>query len=176
MKLHALLAALLGLAIGQAQAINKCTGKDGRVVYQEVPCEPAAQGQQVRVFAGQGESPVAPTARPVPAHPTTQPRPVAEPAPERQARPAAASLGPQEGASTDDLVAQCLDWYRPRLKNPAGAYAGGVSRVGSVLTMTIYASNSFGGYVPKEAACEVKNGRIDHDWTKIQAQRAGWMR
>lgn len=160
------------VAAAPAWAINKCTGKDGKVVYQEMACEPAAQGQSVRVFAGQGESP----ARPVPPArtPIEQRAAPAEPAAERQPNRGAASLGPQEGASTDDLVAQCLNWYRPRLKNPAGAYADGVSRSGSVLTMTIYASNSFGGYVPKDAACEIKNGSIDHGWTKIQAERAGW--
>lgn len=167
---YALLA--LMLATSPAWAINKCTEKDGRVVYQELPCEPAAQGQSVRVFAGQGEMP----SRPVPPAraPIEQRAAPAEPVAERQPNRGAASLGPQEGASNEDLVAQCLDWYRPRLKNPAGAYAGGVSRNGSVLHMTIYASNSFGGYVPKAAACEVKNGRIDHDWTKIQSERAGW--
>jgi hypothetical protein len=74
----------------------------------------------------------------------------------------------------DDLVAQCLNWYRPRLKNPAGAYADGASRNGSVLSITVYGTNSFGGYLGKQAACEIKNGQIDHDWTKIHAQRAGW--
>lgn len=161
--------ALLYLA-SPVWAIHKCTGKDGKVVYQETPCEPGSQGAAVRVFAGQGQ----PAAQPVP--PKAERR-AAEPAPfERPAPGGAASLGPQsepEGAA-DELVAQCLNWYRPRLKNPAGAYAGGVSRRGSVLSLTVYGTNSFGGYVAKEAACEVKNGRIDHDWTRIHAQRAGW--
>lgn len=172
MRVLAITAAALSIAT-PGWAINKCTQKDGRVVYQDAACDVSSQGQSVRVFAGQGE-------------PATAPRPAAEqPAPQRDPKPqptsaprqsggGAASLGPRNDASDDDLVAQCLDWYRPRLKNPGGAYARIASRVGSVLTITIYATNSFGGYIPKEAACEVKNGRIDHDWTKIQAERAGW--
>lgn len=172
MRIPTSVAVAAALFVGEAQAINKCTQKDGKVVYQEMACEPAAQSQSVRVFAGQGE---APAVRAAPARSAAEPsEPVRAPTEDRQPKPAISSLGPQDGASTDDLVAQCLNWYRPRLKNPAGAYADGVSRVGSVLTMTIYASNSFGGYVPKDAACEVKNGRIDNDWTRIQAQRAGW--
>lgn len=160
--------ALAGTVLaGPALAINKCTGKDGRVVYQETPCKSGSQGAEVRVFAGQGESaqqPVPPKARPAPDARHEERQEPAQPA----------SLGPQSGTQSDDLIAQCLNWYRPRLKNPAGAYADGASRNGSVLTITVYGTNSFGGYVGKQAACEVKNGRIDGDWTKIHAQRAGW--
>jgi hypothetical protein len=168
---HAAVAAALLLSASYSWAIQKCTGKDGKVIYQETPCEQAAQSQSVRVFAGQGETP----ARPVPAKPAAVAE-VAPPAaaPTRPQATGAASLGPQTTTSDDDVVEQCLNWYRPRLKNPAGAYAGGVSRRGSVLSLTVYGTNSFGGYVAKEAACEVKNGRIDHDWTRIHAQRAGW--
>lgn len=161
--------ALLYLA-SPVWAIQKCTGKDGKVVYQETPCEPGSQSAAVRVFAGQGQ----PAAQAVP--PKAERR-AAEPVPvERPATGQAASLGPQsepEGAA-DELVAQCLNWYRPRLKNPAGAYADGASRNGSVLSITVYGTNSFGGYLGKQAACEIKNGQIDHDWTRIHAQRAGW--
>lgn len=172
MKLTALAfpAALIYAAAGPALAINKCTQKDGKIVYQEMACEQAAQSQSVRVFAGQGETP----ARPVPSKQAAAPEagPAADSA--KQQNSGAASLGPQATTTRDEAVEQCLNWYRPRLKNPAGAYADGVSRNGSVLSMTIYGTNSFGGYVSKQAACEIKNGRIDPDWTKIHAQRAGW--
>lgn len=166
----ALTAALLCCAAAPALAINKCTDKGGKVVYQETPCQDGAQGASVRVFAGQGD----PSAQPVP---RKEERQAAEPAPADRPVPSqAASLGPQAGTGdgADALVAQCLNWYRPRLKNPAGAYADGASRNGSVLTITVYGTNSFGGYVGKQAACEIKHGRIDADWTKIHAQRAGW--
>lgn len=154
-----------------AWAINKCT-KDGKTVYQEMPCDHTAQSEPVRVFAGQGE----PATRSLPSRVSPQaesPSPQAKP--DSKPQGGAVSLGPQNDAATnDDLVAQCLNWYRPRLKNPAGAYADNASRSGSVLSITVYGTNSFGGYVGKRAACEVKNGAIDHDWTRIHAQRAGW--
>lgn len=164
----------MAVLVSPVWAINKCTGKDGKVVYQEMACERTSQSESVRVFAGQGDAPT----RPVPAKPMSSSAAEAAPsntaAPQRPAAQEAASLGPQTTASNEEIVSQCLNWYRPRLKNPAGAYADGVTRVGSVLHLTVYGTNSFGGYVGKKAACEVKNGQIDNDWTKIHAQRAGW--
>lgn len=167
MRATVIASALLLLA-PSAWAIHKCTSKDGKVVYQETPCPQSAPGGAIRVFAGQGE----PAAQPVPKK--AEAAPAAPAAADRPAPAGAVSLGPQSGAPVDDLVAQCLNWYRPRLKNPAGAYADGASRNGSVLSITVYGTNSFGGYLGKQAACEIKNGQIDHDWTKIHAQRAGW--
>ena len=44
---------MLGIALvcltGSAFAINKCTGKDGKVTYQEAPCEGAVNAQQIKV-------------------------------------------------------------------------------------------------------------------------------
>lgn len=46
MRMHtAGLAALLALAAGQAHAINKCTGPDGKVVYQDAPCANTSQNK-----------------------------------------------------------------------------------------------------------------------------------
>lgn len=168
-RIHAPLLLCMLMGSAPAMAIHKCTGKDGKVVYQETPCPHSAPGGTIRVFAGQAEPAVQPVPRKTEAVPAAT-APVERPAPSQ-----AASLGPQSsGAQADDLVAQCLNWYRPRLKNPAGAYADGASRNGSVLSITVYGTNSFGGYVGKQAACEIKNGGIDHSWTKIHAERAGW--
>ena len=68
----------------------------------------------------------------------------------------------------------CLDWYRPMLRDPRSAYFTDPSKEGRVLTLVVKATNGFGGYVSKAAACEIKGGSIDHDWTKIHAQRKGW--
>jgi hypothetical protein len=47
-----MLAALM--ATGQANAINKCTGPDGKVVFQDAPC--AGKGEAVRILgAGQAD-------------------------------------------------------------------------------------------------------------------------
>lgn len=153
-----------------AWAINKCTSKDGRVVYQDAPCENTARDERIKVYAGEG-SPSAPA---LPARAGT---PV-PPAPKETGPAPAAAVGMGPGATDasdlDRLASQCLDWYRPLLRDPAGAYYGGPSFVSGTLTMTLYGRNGFGGYVTKKAACEFKGGRLDHDWTKIQAKRAGW--
>lgn len=45
-------AALLTLIAGPATAVNKCTGPDGAVVFQDAPCE--AKGEKLRIMgAGQ---------------------------------------------------------------------------------------------------------------------------
>lgn len=159
------------LFFGEALAINKCTQKDGKVVYQDAACETTARGEAVRVFAGEGTPAVPPAAV------TTATPPKPERRERQQERDSgAASIGPTSASASgiERLAAACLDWYRPRLKNPAGAYQADASMEKGVLTMTIYASNSFGGYVPKVAACEFKGESLDASWTRIQAQRAGW--
>lgn len=49
--------ALLLLA-GHAHAINKCTGPDGKVVFQDAPC--TGKGEVLRVVPASGGAPVAP--------------------------------------------------------------------------------------------------------------------
>ncbi|ALT78925.1 hypothetical protein AT984_18750 [Paucibacter sp. KCTC 42545] len=68
----------------------------------------------------------------------------------------------------------CLNWYRPSLRDPAGAYFTTLSKEGRVLKMMIHATNGYGGYVKQEGVCEFKYGSIDEGWTKIHAKRAGW--
>jgi len=163
---------LAGLGIAApAWAINKCTAKDGKVVYQDAPCDNASRDERIKVFAGEGTASPLRAAEPragapVPAAPR---EPLASPG-------GAVGMGPgaTDLSDLDRLASQCLDWYRPLLRDPAGAYYGAPSFVSGTLTMTLYGRNGFGGYVPKKAACEFKGGRLDHDWTKIQAKRAGW--
>lgn len=165
--------ALFASAVAPAHAINKCTGKDGKVVYQDAPCEIGTRDERIRVFAGEGASPIDPP----PADRVGTPVPLAPRAPAATTSPTAAvGMGPAatDASDLDRLASQCLDWYRPLLRDPAGAYYGAPSFVSGTLTMTLYGRNGFGGYVTKKAACEFKAGRLDHDWTKIQAKRAGW--
>jgi hypothetical protein len=42
-------AALLTLAVSPAWSVNKCTGADGAVSYQEAPCVPGAGGQKLKL-------------------------------------------------------------------------------------------------------------------------------
>lgn len=165
---------LFGLLLAfPAAAINKCTSKDGKVVYQDAACPTAARDERIRVYADDGVQ--VPPAQPAPAPRVGTPVPPASREPIAAAG-GAAGMGPgaTDASDLDRLASQCLDWYRPLLRDPAGAYFGGPSFVSGTLTMTLYGRNGFGGYVPKKAACEFKSGRLDHDWTKIQAKRAGW--
>jgi Domain of unknown function (DUF4124) len=68
----------------------------------------------------------------------------------------------------------CLDWYRQLLRDPLSAYFSNPSKDGRVLSIIVHAKNGFGGVVEKSAACEIKSGSLDHDWTKIHAKRLGW--
>lgn len=58
MKLTALTlpTALLFAAAGPALAINKCTQKDGKVVYQDAPCQNAATGVETVKTWGAGQA------------------------------------------------------------------------------------------------------------------------
>jgi len=50
-------ALLAGLAALPAHAINKCTGPDGKIVYQDAPC--AGKGEAITVRPASGTAPVA---------------------------------------------------------------------------------------------------------------------
>lgn len=69
---------------------------------------------------------------------------------------------------------QCLEWYRPKLLDPRGAYWREARRESRVITIRIYHANDRGGYDNKLASCEISGGRLDEDWTRIHARRDGW--
>ena len=43
-----------------------------------------------------------------------------------------------------------------------------------MLTLTVHATNRYGGYDTQVAECEFFNGRLDPYWSKIHAKRNGW--
>ena len=152
------------LMISPAWAINKCIGADGKVSYQEQPC--AGQGNELKIRPQGNPAPV--TERKAPAAVAA---PVSAPAATSVAVPAA----PASTKSELELQAEaCLNYYRPLLKDPAGAYFTAPSKEKGELTLRIHAKNSYGGVVSKAAKCEFKNDELDADWTKIHAQRGGW--
>jgi len=151
-----------------AQSMYRCE-QDGRVVFQQAPCEKTAQQQtQIKLpTARVGTVPVQP---PPPKAVPEQPRTAED---QSQPRPAqAGNSAPKTAAQR--MADQCLDWYRPKLRDPRGAYHGEVSTDRNVVKLTIYATNGYGGYVDRAAACEFKGGDIDQGWTNIQAKRLGW--
>lgn len=157
---------ILGFAFSPSVwAINKCTDASGKVSYQEQPCE--GRGSELKIRQ-QG----APAPAPAPV-PEKKPVTAASPVP-----PAAVVPPPPVNAPKTELelqANQCLGYYKPKLRDPAGAYFSDTNMDKSVLTMKMHATNGFGGYVTREIKCEFKqNGELDTDWTKIHAQRIGW--
>jgi hypothetical protein len=146
----------------QAQQIYRCQGPGGRVVFQQAPC---SNGTQIEVKPT--NTVAADKAASAPEGPAVSAEPVAS---------APASLG---GAAPSKLELEaaadrCLDWYRPRLRDPRGAYHRDAVLDKGVLRLTLHATNRYGGYVSKAAACEIKRGEVDLSWTRIHAQRLGW--
>ena len=159
-------AALLAIfAAAPAWAINKCTGPDGKVTYQEQACP--GEGSELKIKPQGTAAPVQP-AQKKPAAPVAAPAPAAAAAPPpQQARVQKSELEMQAD--------QCLNYYKPKLRDPSGAYFSEPSMDKTVLTMRMHATNGFGGYVTREVSCEFKpSGELDPDWTKIHAQRIGW--
>ena len=68
----------------------------------------------------------------------------------------------------------CLVWYRPLLRDPHGAYYTNLAKEKRVFSMDLHATNGFGGYVIKRAACEIHNGKLNDAWTKNHAKWGGW--
>jgi hypothetical protein len=164
---------LLAAFHGEA-ALYKCQS-EGRTVYQQMPC---VDGQLLSVTkSGRGpESPVPATESAPAAAPRRPTFGALSPSP-TDAPGEAGSLGNPEAKPIDRFAQTCLDWYRPLLRDPQGAYFRDARMELNVLTLTIYATNGLGGYAPKQAACEIKqqSGDVDEGWTKIHAKRKGWI-
>lgn len=145
----------------QVWAAHKCTGPDGKISYQDAPCTGQGEKFEMRPVSGVAPTPSAP-AYSTPAPPPSIVVPPSVPLPVAQLPPLTRE------ADT------CLAWYKPKLRDPAGAYYTAPSKEGRVLSITIHATNGYGGYVTRSASCEIHNGKLDADWTKIHATRQGW--
>jgi hypothetical protein len=147
----------------QAQQIYRCQGPGGQTVFQQAAC---SNGAPIEV-------------KPTNSVAADKPAAGAASAPNVAATSASAGPATLSGTATTktDVEAaadRCLDWYRPRLRDPRGAYHRDAVLDKGVLRLTIYATNRFGGYVSKAAACEVKRGEVDASWTRIHAERLSW--
>lgn len=160
MKLLFISAAVLSALCTPAWAVNKCTGSDGKVTFQDALC--AGKGERIEVRPNTGlELP-----KPLPAAAEAL-APSALPIPAQQLQ--APSKAPLEQEAD-----MCMAWYKPLLRDPAGAYYTVVSKERRVLSITVHATNGYGGYTTKVAACEIYNGQLNPAWTKTHAQRGGW--
>lgn len=163
-----LVVALCCLAQSAFGQVFKCA-VNGETHYQQSPCESKGMtGAKLKLPQ------TAPNAAAAPALPVQQQQ---ADAPSPQVPAGVPVPPPPLGAVKSQLEKEsdiCLEWYRPMLRDPNGAYYKSPTKDGRVLTIVVYATNGFGGYVNKAASCEFKDGRHDVDWTKIHAQRLGW--
>jgi hypothetical protein len=163
----------LSIAASADAQVFRCTVQ-GKQVYQQAPCEDTGgKGQRMNLPASSGS--------PAPKPATGDSAAASYPASPPVSMPAEQSGGgknvdPERKAPLDEQADACLEWYRPRLRDPRGAYFRDASAEKGVVTITIHATNGYGGYTTKTAVCEFKNGKIDVDWTNIHARRNGWAR
>ena len=156
--------ALLTALCVPAWAINKCTVSDGKVVYQDAPC--AGKGETIDVRPNSVMMPLGAAPKITTAAPEVSTSDGLQTTVAQQPSPAQSPLTLEADA--------CLNWYRPKLRDPAGAYYSAPSKDSRVLTLTVHATNRYGGYDTQVAEGEFFNGRLDSDWTKIHAKRNGW--
>lgn len=159
--------AMFGSALfcSSAWAVNKCTGPDGAVVFQDAPC--AGKGEALTVRPASG------TATTAPAQPAAQPTQAETAVPAPPSPPGPSVQGPTK-SQMEVEADMCLAWYRPLLRDPKGAYYTNISKEKRVFSMDLHATNGFGGYVVKRAACEIHNGKLNDAWTKNHAKWGGW--
>ena len=139
-------ATLLIMICVPAWAVNKCTGPDGKLTFQDAAC--AGKGEKIEVRPNAGlEFP-----KPLPAAESSSPAVLPAPA-EKPQEPSKSAL--------EQEADMCLAWYKPKLRDPADAYYTNVSKEKRVLAMTIHATNGYGGYVTKQAGCEIHNGQLN---------------
>ena len=146
-----------------AQTVYRCTDKDGKTVFQQARCEDKGlKGVELTLRAGNTVAalPPAPSAPSPAKQEPPPPQPVVQSAPVMPRNP---------------MADACLNWYRPLLRDPMGAYYTEVKIDERKLTMTIHATNGYGGYTTKDAACDFDlSGNLDSGWTKIRSERLKW--
>lgn len=162
------LACALALACTGASAqIFKCPDANGRTVFQQAPC---AGGTSFDVRPASGSAPARP--KPVAAPAGEKPAPIAK------APPAPATRAPAPVAQKSELDRDadlCFEWYRPMLRDPRSAYYTEPKRDKRVVSINVHGTNLYGGIVEQDAACEILDGRLNESWTKIHAERRGWL-
>ena len=167
---HSLTVALLlvGLAPLASAQVFKCT-MNGNTFYQQAPCE--AQGMKGTRLALPSQA-SADTSAPAPSSSIRAPELPTQPAPITSH---VSGVGtPPQKSLLETEADTCFAWYRPLLRDPNGAYYKEPYKDGRVVSITVYGTNGYGGYVSKTGSCELKDGKHDLAWTKIHAKRLFW--
>ena len=151
-----------------AWGINKCTGADGKITFQDTPC--IGKGEQLNIKPANDNAPTQKSAN-TEKNPEAQ-KPLREntPVTALQPQPPVSPMRTQMEIEAD----MCLAWYKPLLRDPQGAYYTHAGKDNRVVTITIHSTNGYGGYVTKSASCEIYSGTLDDGWTKKHAKRGGW--
>ena len=92
-----------------------------------------------------------------------------------QSPPAAVAAAP-EPTRIEDEAERCLKLYALMLRDPKSAYWSAPEKRFYILTMTVHATNAFGGFVQKTARCWVENGQIDSAHSLVFAREDGWLK
>ena len=143
------------IAAAPAWAVNKCTGPDGKTVFQDAPCAGKGEKIEVRPASGFAVRAPAPVASESPSAAATPPS-----APPATAPVVATPAAPSKSA-LDTSADTCLAWYKPHLRDPASAYYSGHKFEDKrVLRMDIHAKNGFGGVQILKGVCEFENGKF----------------
>lgn len=161
-------------AKGQA-SVMKCVG-GGKTWYQDVACPPATAGTKMH---GLGGTTTPSTAQIIAADPSPENTVAAAPA--KESAPAA-SATPAKGVVPTDAQL-CLSWYQREIALARGANYLTSSRQGRVLTVKVSMTNvvtningaRLDSVTEKSASCEILSGKLDDGWTRIHAQRGGWL-
>lgn len=171
---HAICLVLIALLSSPASAqIYKCPDASGRTVIQQLPC---TDGQILNIKPASGpgtnsNSSPANTQENPPAEnpPTPAPVPALPP-------PVPVIATPPTASQLEQDAELCLDWYRPFLLDPRGAYYTAPVRDKRTVKITIHATTRGGGVSTLPARCEIVGGKLDQSWTEYRAKEDRWIK
>ncbi len=161
---HSLIATtLLATLFAPAWAINKCTGADGKVVFQDTPC--TGKGEQFTVRPASGAAPVAPVAVSGAVRVTDAQRleaQVSSSVRERRKRDLEQLFIPQAKAATEQHRATCTD-SQTRLE--ASKYAYKQNLYGKT-----HAAQIASEMAAAAAACETKDRELKENLDALRKE------
>lgn len=165
-----LLPLLVLLAISShASAVMKCSN-GAQTWYQDMPCPAGVSTSQVHVEVTGGVAPLSGSGQVI-----TVPQEPSLPLPPP---PSHIPL-----AVYEQEARLCLAWYQKEMQLPPDTRYLDFTKEQRVLTITLPVTIFVQNYldvptqsmVNKQASCEIHNGRLDDSWTRIHAQRGGWI-
>lgn len=165
-----ILSILALLAISPAAlAVNRCS--DGsRIWYQDMACPAGTSSTFIPPAAPMTQAPLSGSGQII-----------AVPQEPAQALPPPPSHIPISVYERE--AGLCLAWYQKQMQLPPETRYLDITKDRRVLTITVpvtitgfkHLGIPFQNVVNKQASCEIHNGQLDDSWTRIHAQRGGWI-